>query len=511
MSLSIILKSLRYSTPDGRLLFDGIDVALPSGRVGLVGPNGVGKSTLLRLIAGELAPSGGSLSVPGPVVFHHQNPLAGTGQTALEAFQSAPFDPNDTPPPADLFRTMAAFGLSHDLAERPYSLVSGGQRTKLALAVALAKNPACLLLDEPSNHLDSAGLKQLDALLHGYAGIAFIASHDPEVLDHVDAVFELQPKGARLYGGNYAAYRAQRSKENAALAHELAIAEQEVARVREENQKRAEKQARRDAKGKKAGKKGGLPKVVLGAMRERSEKTGGSSKRMAMRRNHSAQSVLGEVRQKLALAQALTPRISPTGLPGSRIVVETLELECAYPGAASILFTFDFRLVGPERVALKGPNGSGKTCLLRTLAGQIPPRHGTVRRNGTIAFLAQTAAIAPVGMTPLDQFELANPQANRNQAHAALARFGFRGGAAQTVLTNMSGGQQMRATLAATLGSEEPPDALLLDEPSNHLDEDARAALVAALNAYDGALIVASHDDAFLKDIGIARTILLAP
>jgi ATPase subunit of ABC transporter with duplicated ATPase domains len=166
-------------------------------------------------------------------------------------------------------------------------------------------------------------------------------------------------------------------------------------------------------------------------------------------------------------------------------------------------------MVGPERVAVTGPNGSGKTTLLRLLTGALPPTGGTVRLTPKHAMLDQQVSLLDPSLSIRDNFKRLNPAATENDCRAALARMMFRADAALQVVGSLSGGEMLRAALAATIGSDTPPELLILDEPTNHLDIHAIAAVEAGLRTYDGALLVVSHDWDFLEAIGAERELVL--
>jgi len=200
------------------------------------------------------------------------------------------------------------------------------------------------------------------------------------------------------------------------------------------------------------------------------------------------------------------------GLPAGRIVLEMEEVTVRFPGAdRPVLDAVSLRIVGPERVAVVGPNGSGKSTLLQVAVGRLSPDSGTVRRvpDEETAFLDQRGAALDPTRSVLENFVAYHPTMEPMAARYALARFLFSDEAALQTVGTLSGGQRLRASLACVLGGERPPSLLVLDEPTNHLDLDALDALESALRAYDGALLVVSHDAEFLEAIGVERRIAL--
>ncbi len=174
-----------------------------------------------------------------------------------------------------------------------------------------------------------------------------------------------------------------------------------------------------------------------------------------------------------------------------------------------VIWDFSLNITGPERIAITGANGSGKTTLLPLISGKLKPWSGAVRITDSYALLDQSVSLLDPALSIRDNFRRLHPQADENACRAALARFMFRADAALQIVSTLSGGQMLRAGLACVLGGGAPPDLLILDEPTNHLDIDSIEAVEAGLRAYDGALLVVSHDEAFLKAINIERRIVL--
>ena len=525
MPASIVLKDISWSTPDGTALFDSLDLSFGIGRTGLVGRNGVGKSTLLKIIAGELSPSRGTVSTNGRIAVLRQEVQVGEHDTLAEAFGIAEalalldrIEAGDATADeiADADWTLlsriqdylASVGLPALPPDLPLRELSGGQRTRVALASALFREPDMILLDEPTNNLDREGREALIQLLARWRRGAIVVSHDRELLDHMDEIVELTTIGARTYGGNWSHYREQKTMELDAVQHRLETAERKVEEVDRRLQVSAERKARRDAAGRRKRAKGDMPKIMLDAMKEGAEGTAGAHAKLASRMRQSAAADAEEARAQIEKLKELSVSLQPTGLSRGKMVAEASGLSGGYNGAA-VVRDFSFTLVGPERVALTGPNGSGKTTLLRLLTGELQPSAGEARIHVRHAVLDQTMSLLDPELSVRDNFLRLNPEADENACRAALARFLFRADAALKLVKTLSGGQVLRAGLASVLGGRRPPQLLLLDEPTNHLDLDSIQALEAGLSAYDGALIVVSHDIAFLEALRIDRWIEL--
>jgi ATPase subunit of ABC transporter with duplicated ATPase domains len=524
---AISLNQLSYRTPDGRTLFQNLDLSFRPVRTGLVGRNGVGKSTLLALIAGERQPSEGSVVRDGTIGMLRQSPRADAVTVAatlgveaalgrlarLEGGNGSVEDAGeaDWTLPQRIADALAEVGLPDLPPDRPAATLSGGQRTRLALAALLLGRPDFILLDEPTNNLDAEGRDAVAEVLAGWRGGAIVVSHDRTLLRQVDAIVELTSLGATTYGGNYDVYRQRRNLELAAAEAALGEAERQLSEIDRRAQAGAERKARKDAAGKRLNRRGGLPRIVLGGMKRQAEASGGKGARLATKLHESAAARLAEARGRIEVLQPVSARLLPTGLAAGRRVIEAHGLTGGPPGIEPVIEGFELTMVGPERVAISGPNGAGKTTLLRLLTGELPPLSGSVTIRVRHALLDQSVSPLDPRASIRDNYQRLNPADDENSCRAALARFKFRAEAALQPVGTLSGGETIRAALAVTIGSGTPPQLLILDEPTNHLDLEAIEAVEAGLIGYDGALLVVSHDRDVLEAIGIGREIVLGP
>ncbi len=526
MSSFVTLDGLSFKTPDGRTLLENLTLAFGAERTGLVGRNGVGKSTVLRLILGELQPSSGEIAVRGRIGVLRQalapppkasvadvlglaEPLARLARIEAGEGEEADFADADWTLEARLAEALAQVGLDGLDPARPAATLSGGQVTRAALAGLIASTPDLILLDEPTNNLDAAAKALVAEVLADWRGGAIVVSHDRGLLREMDRIVELSALGAKVYGGGYDLYAARKAQEEAAASRDLDAAERAAARVEREAQLARERKARRDAAGKRTAAKGMEPRLFLGAQAERAENSGARANLLAEKRRANAAADLAEAEARVERVRRLSFELPPSGLAIGKAVLAFEHVGFAYPDQAPLLRDLSLRLTGPERVAVTGPNGSGKSTLIRLAMGELAPTGGVVRRGAEAALLDQKTAMLRQDETLAEAFRRLNPEANDNAAYAALARFQFRNVAAQKKVAELSGGERLRAALACVLMGARPPQLLVLDEPSNHLDLDSIAAVEAALAGYDGALLIVSHDRDFLAAVGIDREIEL--
>ncbi|MBK1838458.1 ABC-F family ATP-binding cassette domain-containing protein [Azospirillum sp. YIM B02556] len=524
---SITLSRICWATPDGHVVLNDLDLNFGQERTGLVGRNGIGKSTLLKIITGELQPLAGGIRANGTFGLLKQSVQPDERETVADLFGVARAL-------ALLRRAEAGAADAEELADADWTLadriiaalgrvgldagpdtrlteLSGGQRTRASLAAAVFAAPDFLLLDEPTNNLDRPGREAVIALLAGWRAGAIVVSHDRELLDRMDAIVELTSLGATRYGGNWTRYRERKATELEAAQQDLAHAETQAAEVRRKTQRAAEQKDRWDAAGSRKAAQGDMPRILLGTRKSNAEASRGAGAKLADRQRAEAQAALASARSRIEILRDLSVALPSTGLPPNRTVLRLDGVTAGHDPGDPVIRDLSFTIEGPERVAIVGPNGSGKTTLVTLIAGGIPPVRGTVSVAVDFALLDQRVGILEPAASILDNFRRLNPGETDNACRAALARFLFRADAALQQVGTLSGGQTLRAGLACVLGGTRPPALLILDEPTNHLDIESIEAMEAGLRSYDGAILLVSHDEAFMTNIGIVRRLDLAP
>jgi ATPase subunit of ABC transporter with duplicated ATPase domains len=404
---------------------------------------------------------------------------------------------------------LAAVGLPPLVLDRPVATLSGGQRTRLALAALVVQQPDFLLLDEPTNNLDADGREVVAELFRGWKGGAIVVSHDRQLLAEMDLIVELTTIGANVYGGGWALYQERKAMELAAAEQGLAHAEKALGEIERRTQQMRERKEKRNAAGARMAKRGDVPKIILGGMKMAAEASTGELNKLGQARRASATASLMEAKAAIEVLQPLSVKLEPSGLANGATVLQLDRLTGGPVPGSPIVRDLSLSITGPERVAITGPNGSGKTTVLRLITSELLPASGMVRLTPRHALLDQQVSLLDPAETIRANYLRLNPSDNENAARAALARFMFRNDAALKPVGQLSGGEMLRAGLACTIGSGRPPELLILDEPTNHLDIHAIETVEAGLRAYDGALLVVSHDRAFLDAIGIEREVQL--
>ncbi|WP_409497289.1 ribosomal protection-like ABC-F family protein [Amycolatopsis sp. cmx-11-12] len=526
----VVVSALSFAWPDDTPVFDDLSFTVPGGRTGLVAPNGAGKSTLLKLIAGELRPLSGTVSAQGVLGYLPQSlPLTADLDVAevlgiapqlaaLSAIESGDAsDEHFTTIGTDWDieeRTRAQLdrlGLDGISLDRSLSTLSGGQIISLGLAAQLLKRPDILLLDEPTNNLDLDARRKLYGVLEDWSGCLLLVSHDRELLDRMDRIAELDRGDLRYHGGNFTQYEAAVKAEQEAAERNVRSAEQEVKREKREMQQARERAARRAGNAARNLGNAGLPKIFAGTMKRNAQESAGKANETHAARVSDAKNRLDEAERTLRDDQKIALILPGTNVPAGRTVFHGEHIQVRY-GDRNVFAGegVDLTIRGPERIALIGGNGTGKSTLLRVLNGDLSPSSGVLKRaEGRIAYLSQRLDLLDLDRTIAENFAAFAPNLPESQRMTLLARFLFRGARSQLPVGVLSGGERLRATLACVLFAEPAPQLLLLDEPTNNLDLVSVGQLESALAAYQGAFVVVSHDERFLTEIKVDRRVRL--
>jgi ATPase subunit of ABC transporter with duplicated ATPase domains len=555
--VSIVGTGLSFAWPDGTVVFDRLDLAIGPGTTGLIGANGSGKSTLLRLIAGELRPRSGTVRTDGDVGYLPQDltldvhatvsGLLGVTATrqALHAIEAGSITEADYAAVGDdwdieerITAELAKLGLGHLDLDAPAGQLSGGEVVLVHMAALLLARPGVLLLDEPTNNLDRDARHRLYGAIEAWPGVNLVVSHDRELLARVDQIADLSAHGIRMFGGNYPAYEEVLAAERAVAERAVRTATADVRQQRRDLNDTQTKLAGRERMGRKQQAAGGQPRIVMGAKKRSAQVSAGKLRDIQEDRLAKAQDRLNEAKETARPNAEIRVALPGTVVPAGRTVLTArgltgtawrpgdrpapaqpvTHMEGGVAGAPDPIraLPLDELIVrGPERIALTGPNGSGKTTLLRAFAGQTELPGVAVQTvaaiGGGVGYLPQRLDVLDDSLSVLDNVRRRAPAASVNQVRSGLARFLFRGDRPAQLAGTLSGGERFRATLAALLLADPPPQLLLLDEPTNNLDLASIRQFSTALASYGGALIVVSHDLPFLESIQITHWLRLDP
>src|SRR5262245_1287118 len=522
---------LGYRLPDDHLLFSSLTFSFSEIRSGLVGINGVGKTTLLEVLAGNLHPSNGSIRrcgrisyLPQKVAFDPQATVAraihlADEVAAYERIARSEAALTDFDLIADRWglaqqieMTFEKLGLAHIALDRRMGSLSGGELTRVRIAGLLLGEPDFLMLDEPTNHLDLSARDFIYQLISEWKKGLIVVSHDRRLLSLVDQIAELSANGLKFYGGDFDFYREQRQIERDAAESVLAGAQQRLKIARLNANRAMERQQRRQSAGRKQFFKENIPPKVAGNLKRAAENTAARIKGRHKLKVENIQAEVKSARLNLPIEHQITIDLERSKALPNRRMVELNEVNYRYPGAPQMLWPepLSLEILGSEKIWLKGPNGSGKSTLIDLICNRKQPSTGIVRLGTErVSLLDQKAAVLDDSQTLLENIKRYAPSRPEHELRILLGRFLFIQDDALKPASVLSGGERMRASLACLLGGDQSPEIVIADEPTNNLDLPSIEELVSALSNYRGSLIVVSHDITFLEEIGIERVLEL--
>lgn len=437
-------------------LLDSVSVVFNDNeRVAIIGDNGSGKTTLLRLLTGDLLPDSGHVGRNASVYMLNQ----------INASDSK----------------------------------SGGEQQMFALMRAFESNADILLLDEPTNNLDIDAKQTFFNRLNAYPHGVVIVSHDRTLLQQMDKIIELHNGQLTVYGGNYDFYLAQKQIETDNIHSKYANAQKSIARLNNTINIAQNTRQHHEFKQQKEINNSRRSRLMANALRGKSIETEAKKRAIIQKKLDEQISIQQSLSEQMRNEMIKIP--VPNKSFYSKELISISNLCFAYDDKP-VFVDFDFTMYGKSRVRLVGKNGSGKSTLLKIICGKLRPDSGTVKTFGKIAYINQDLSLLNNAKTIVENImEISG--CLKHDAHAIAANFGFRGTASQQQVGTLSGGELLKATLAAILGGDNQPDLLILDEPTNNLEIKSIGILEDALNQYTGAILLVSHDEMFVKNIKI--------
>ena len=526
----ISLNQLTYRFAHGETLFDSLNLSFDRRPTAIIGRNGSGKSLLARLLAGELQPSSGSISRHGSLAYvaqdlaitaaHSVAELAGVAPTLqalkrLAAGEASLMDLQQVDERWDLAERMAQMldgaGLGHLRAEDSAASLSGGQRARVAMIGALLSDADLLLLDEPSNHLDRAGRHWLTQQLQAWRGGLIVISHDRPLLDTVQCIVEISAQGVQRHSGSHAEFLARRQAQDSASQAALEQARSQRSRERKRLQQEHDSIQRHAALSRKQA----MTANVAGF--ERAQLKGAARDIMGkVRHAHQDHKSNLDAQVRTAYERVLVDAPVLLNLPANAVPsgqqvfsLERAQLPWLPPTAPSSYLTCHIK--GPARVILSGPNGCGKSTLLKMLAGECVPLSGRCTVSVSCAYLDQSLAQLDPQRSVLEQLLTANGPGDESTLRNHLAHLQLSPRQVTRPSGLLSGGERLKAALTSAVWRPLPAKLLLLDEPTNHLDLASVQAFETALRDFPGALLVASHDQAFIDALEPTHHLLWTP
>jgi ATPase subunit of ABC transporter with duplicated ATPase domains len=496
MSSMVTARDVSFELPNGRELLKDLNFSLDAALVALVGPNGVGKTCLARLIAGEIRPTTGSIRCAGSVKLFPQreSPPAVTVAEYLSA---------------DYEWTLRGERLLHAIdRDANCTTLSGGQWMRVRLARALDDD--FLILDEPTNDLDREGRAAVLDFLRSLTGGALVISHDRELLKTCDEFLELSNRGLTRFSGGWVDYVEAKERESTRLNAALESAKRERDAVRASRIEQVARQEKRNRRGADRAARGGAPKILLGARERKAQASSGNLDAATLEKSADAVRAAREALSELKIDPVMYADLIATQLPAQKLIAEAHGFNIRL---RDWIYRDDlnFSWRGNVRVAVNGPNGSGKSTLLKALLGDVFETRGELRRGELeTLYLDQRCSSLDDAKSVFDNIRAVSG-ASDTEIRNGLARFLFASDAVFQPVSQLSGGERLRAALARGFLGTAKPELVMLDEPTNNLDLTNVEFLEGLIGGFRGALIVISHDEEFLANCGVTAELVVEP
>lgn len=526
----LTIQNLTYTHLNKDLLFSDINLTVNNhDKIALIGNNGVGKSTLLKIITKELQPSDGQINIDTepyyiPQIFGQFNHLTIAqalrienklnalkeilnGNTSEENFNTL----NDDWTIEDRCKEALQYWQLSDLDwSQKMETLSGGQKTKVFLAGISIHQSELVLLDEPSNHLDISGRQLLYDFIQSTKSTLIIVSHDRKLLNLLNLVCELHKNGMKVYGGNYDFYEEQKKIETNALSQDIQSKEKALKKAREKERETLERQQKLDSRGRGKQEKSGVARIMMNTLRNNAENSTSKLKSVHAEKIGNIRQELQNLRSSLSETDQMKLGFDNSKLHKGKKIFTAENINFAYENEKYLWKeNLNIQIVSGERIAIKGVNGSGKTTLIKVILGNLIPQIGNVfiAENKTV-YIDQDYSLIENNLKIYEQAQQFNISAlQEHEIKMRLNRFLFTKEDWDKLCSSLSGGERMRLMLCCLSIGNQSPDMIILDEPTNNLDIQNIEILTNAINEYQGTLLVISHDETFLEQIGIEREI----
>lgn len=529
--MCISVHQLCYVHADKEPLFQHINLIVNKGdRVALIGNNGIGKSTLLRIIAGELNPSSGDVVCSSQPYYVPQHFGQYDNLTVAEALRVAPklkalhailngeattdnfsILNDDWDIEERCLSALAFWDLPYLRLDQPMSMLSGGEKTKVFLSGIQVHSPEIILMDEPTNHLDVSGRQKLYRLAQTGRATLLVVSHDRTLLSLLPAICELERNTVTLYGGNYDFYKEQKEIALQALQNQLDEKEKAYRLARKTAREALERKDKANVRGEKANIKKGLPRIMLNSLKSKSERSTDKLKEIHEDKQAALLASINDIRKNIPDGRELQTDFNSPNLHVGKILVTADRINFGYASSCLWDEPLSFQIRSGDRIRISGGNGSGKTTLVKLLLGSLEPVEGhIVRASFTSVYIDQECSLIDGTLTVFEQLEQFNTAHKpEHELKTILNRFLFPYGTWDKSCSCLSGGEKIRLLFCCLMVGNNTPDIFILDEPTNNLDIQSVEIITTTIQDYKGTVLLISHDFSFVEEIKIDRTIEL--
>lgn len=529
--MSIVVNSLTYIHSDGGMLFNNISFSIQSGdKVFMVGRNGIGKSTILRIITGDLQQTEGEIIIREKPFYVPQHFGQFDNLSVLEALQiqekinalhailkgDASLQNleklnDDWDIEEKINAALKQWRIENINLSKKMSCLSGGEKTKVFLAGISIHSSNLVLLDEPSNHLDSQSRSMLYDFIKSSNNTILSVSHDRNLLNLGNKTIELTASSAEIYGGNYDFYQKEKKRKIESLYIQLTDKENRFKKEQQKSREIAERRQKQESRGKKQKAKAGIPRIAMGGLKNNAERSSAKIKEEQIEKISEASAKIDSIKQQIKSEQLLKINFKNSNLHRGKVLVEADSINIMYEDIPLWKEPLSFQVYSGDRIQIKGNNGVGKTSLLKLIMNEKQISTGKISiADCKYLYIDQEYSVIENNITVFEQVLKFNDQCLlEHDIKVLLYHHQFSQEYWRRQCISLSGGEKMKLLLCCLAISNNTPDMLILDEPTNNLDINSQNILTYAIKEFKGTVLIISHDTYFINEIGVDKVIVL--
>lgn len=529
--MSIVIKNISYIHSDRETLFQNINFSVQKGeKVSLIGKNGSGKSTLMKIIARRMQPSEGEIFasdkpyyIPQHLGQYNQMNISQAlgidkkiealhailnGDASTENFNTLN---DDWEIEEKALSALSFWGLEHFELTQEMKTLSGGEKTKVFLAGIIIHSPDIILLDEPSNHLDMDSRKKLYDFIRSSKATIIIVSHDRTLLNLINTTYELNKTHIDSYGGNYEFYKKQKDEKINALQNQILESEKQLRHAKKIAREAAERKQKLDNRGEKKKLNEGTPRIMMNTLKDKAEQSSSKLNETHSVKIDSISENLRDARQQLPDNKKIKIDFENTDLHIGKTLINAEKVNYGYAESYLWEAPLDFQIRSGDRIIIKGMNGAGKTTLIKLITGSLQPKTGTIiRADFQFLYLDQEYSLLDNKLTIFEQVQQFNKRnLPEHELKMLLNRYLFPHSTWDKPCSKLSGGEKIKLVFCCLAISNNMPDMFILDEPTNNLDIQSLEIITSVIKNYKGTVLLISHDQYFIDEIGINKQIEL--